>query len=59
MTVAQKNPVVTINMADGGQIKVELYPNVAPNTVRNFIALVQKGFYDGTIFHRVIPGFMI
>ncbi|MHB1652939.1 MAG: peptidylprolyl isomerase [Desulfitobacteriaceae bacterium] len=46
-------------MASGDQIKVELYPNVAPNTVKNFIALVQKGFYNGLIFHRVIPGFMI
>ncbi len=55
----QKNPVVTISMADGGQIEVELYPDVAPNTVRNFIALAQKGFYNGTIFHRIIPGFMI
>lgn len=56
---AQKNPVVTITMADGGQIKAELYPQIAPNTVNNFIALVQKGFYNGLSFHRVIPGFMI
>ncbi|WP_283606734.1 peptidylprolyl isomerase [Faecalispora anaeroviscerum] len=52
------NPVVTIETAEG-VIKVELYPEVAPNTVRNFLSLVKKGFYDGTIFHRVIPGFMI
>ncbi|USB33996.1 peptidylprolyl isomerase [Paenibacillus sp. YPG26] len=54
-----KNPVVTIEMDSGKTIKVELYPKVAPNTVNNFISLVNKGFYDGTIFHRVIPGFMI
>ena len=53
------NPIVTITMESGEQIKVELYPNVAPNTVRSFISLVQKGFYNGLIFHRVIPGFMI
>lgn len=53
------HPVVTIEMEDGGIIKAELYPEVAPNTVNNFISLIQKGFYDGTIFHRVIPGFMI
>lgn len=52
------NPVVTIETAEG-IIKVELYPEVAPNTVRNFLSLVKKGFYDGTIFHRVIPGFVI
>ena len=54
-----KNPVVTIEMMDGGKITIELYPDKAPNTVRNFVGLVQKGFYDGLIFHRVIPGFMI
>lgn len=54
-----KNPIVTITMASGEEIKVELYPNVAPNTVKNFISLVQKGFYNGTSFHRVIPNFMI
>ena len=54
-----KNPVVTIEMENGGIIKVELYPEYAPNTVNNFISLVNKGFYDGIIFHRVIKGFMI
>lgn len=54
-----KNPIVTIQMQNGGVIKAELYPQVAPNTVNNFIDLIQKGFYDGLIFHRVIPGFMI
>lgn len=53
-----KNPIVTITTNEG-TIKIELYPNIAPNTVNNFISLVQKGFYNGTIFHRVIPGFMI
>lgn len=55
----EKNPVVTIVMENDKQIKVELYPEIAPNTVLNFISLVQKGFYDGLTFHRVIPGFMI
>ena len=54
-----KNPVVTIEMENGKTIKAELYPEVAPNTVNNFISLVKKGFYDGLIFHRVISGFMI
>ena len=53
------NPIVTITMADGSIIKAELYPEIAPNTVNNFISLVKKGFYDGLIFHRVINGFMI
>ena len=53
------NPIVTIEMENGGVIKAELYPEVAPNTVNNFISLVKQGFYDGLIFHRVIPGFMI
>ena len=53
------NPVVTITMEDGSIIREELYPDMAPNTVRNFISLIQKGFYDGVIFHRVINGFMI
>ncbi len=54
-----QNPVVTIEMENGGIIKAELYPDVAPNSVNNFISLIQKGFYDGLIFHRCIPGFMI
>lgn len=53
------NPVVTITMTNGDVMKAELYPEIAPNTVNNFIFLVQKGFYDGLIFHRVISGFMI
>ncbi len=53
------NPIITIEMESGGVMKAELYPDVAPNTVNNFIALAQAGFYDGLIFHRVIPGFMI
>lgn len=53
------NPIVTIEMDNGSIIKAELYPEVAPNTVNNFISLAGKGFYDGLIFHRIIPGFMI
>lgn len=53
------NPIVTIEMENGGVIKAELYPDIAPNTVNNFISLIKKGYYDGIIFHRVIPGFMI
>lgn len=53
------NPMVTIEMESGNIIKIELYPEIAPNTVNNFISLVKKGFYDGLIFHRVIPGFMV
>ena len=53
------NPVVTIEMENGDVIKAELYPEIAPNTVNNFISLIRKGFYDGVIFHRVIPGFVI
>ena len=53
------NPVVTIEMEKGGVIKLELFPGEAPNTVNNFLSLVNKGFYDGLIFHRVIFGFMI
>ncbi len=54
-----QNPQVTITMQNGKQIVLELYPQVAPNTVNNFISLVNKGFYNGLIFHRVIRGFMI
>ena len=54
-----QNPIVTFEMEDGSIIKAELYPDVAPNTVNNFLSLVNKGFYDGLIFHRVIEGFMI
>lgn len=57
-TMAQ-NPIVTIEMENGDIIKAELYPEIAPNTVKNFISLVKKGYYDGLIFHRVINGFMI
>ena len=53
------NPIVTITMENGDVIKAELYPQIAPNTVNNFISLINKGFYDGLIFHRVIKGFMI
>ena len=53
------NPIVTIKTGAGNIIKAELYPEIAPNTVHNFISLVKKGFYNGLIFHRVIPGFMI
>ena len=54
-----KNPEITITMENGDVIRAELYPEIAPNTVKNFISLVNKGFYDGLIFHRVIRGFMI
>ena len=54
-----QNPIVTITMENGDMMKAELYPDIAPNTVNNFISLVSKGFYDGLIFHRVINGFMI
>ncbi len=54
-----QNPVVTFTMENGDVIKAELYPEIAPNSVNNFISLVKKGFYDGVIFHRVIAGFMI
>ncbi|MEG0133832.1 MAG: peptidylprolyl isomerase [Clostridium sp.] len=54
-----QNPIVTIEMENGGVMKAELYPEIAPNTVKNFISLINKGFYNGVIFHRVIPGFMI
>lgn len=55
----KQNPQVTIEMDDGEKIVLELYPEYAPNTVNNFISLVNKGFYDGTVFHRIIEGFMI
>lgn len=54
-----QNPIVTIKMQGGKEIKIELYPDQAPNTVNNFISLINNGFYDGLIFHRVISGFMI
>lgn len=54
-----QNPQVTIEMENGKKLIIELYPEIAPNTVNNFLSLVKQGFYDGTIFHRVIPGFMI
>lgn len=57
--MSTKNPIVKFELANGNVIEAELYPEVAPNTVNNFISLVKKGYYDGLIFHRVIPGFMI
>lgn len=54
-----QNPIVTFTMEDGRTFKAELYPEIAPQSVNNFISLIQKGFYNGLIFHRVIPGFMI
>ena len=54
-----KNPIVTFEFEDGKKIVAELYPEIAPNTVNNFISLINHNFYDGLIFHRVIPGFMI
>lgn len=57
--MANQNPVITIEMTDNSVMKLELYPDTAPNTVRNFISLVKKGFYDGLTFHRIIEGFMI
>ncbi|MCQ2502286.1 MAG: peptidylprolyl isomerase [Saccharofermentans sp.] len=53
------NPIITIQMKNGGVMKAELYPDIAPETVKNFVDLASKGFYNGLIFHRVIPGFMI
>ena len=53
------NPIVTFEMESGSVIKAELYPEIAPNTVNNFISLIKKGFYNGVIFHRVISGFML
>ncbi len=55
----ENNPIVTITMENEAQFIIELYPEIAPNTVANFISLIESGFYDGLIFHRVIPGFMI
>ncbi|MFR8369874.1 MAG: peptidylprolyl isomerase [Lachnospira sp.] len=57
--MADQNPIVIFTMENGDTMKAELYPEVAPNTVNNFISLVKKGFYDGLIFHRIISGFMI
>lgn len=57
--IHMENPIVTFEMENGDVMKAELYPEIAPNTVNNFISLVKKGFYDGLIFHRVISGFMI
>ena len=57
--MANQNPIVTIEMENGDIMKAELYPEIAPNTVNNFISQISKGYYDGVIFHRVIPGFMI
>ncbi len=53
------NPIITFTMADGSVIKAELYPKIAPESVNNFISLIEKGYYDGLTFHRIIPGFMI
>ncbi|MDO5095866.1 MAG: peptidylprolyl isomerase [Peptostreptococcaceae bacterium] len=55
----KKNPIVTMKIKDRGDVKIELYPQIAPDTVNNFVNLVQKGYYNGLIFHRVIQGFMI
>lgn len=57
--MAEKNPIVTFQIEGGGSIQAELYPEIAPNTVNNFISLVKQGYYDGLTFHRVISGFMI
>jgi len=54
-----KNPIVTMEMENGNIVKIELYPEEAPNTVRNFVSLINKGFYNGLTFHRVIPSFMV
>ena len=57
--MANQNPIVTFTMENGDVMKAELYPEIAPNTVNNYISLIKKGFYDGLIFHRIISGFMI
>lgn len=57
--MANQNPIVTFTMENGDVYRAELYPAISPNTVNNFISLINKGFYDGLIFHRVIAGFMI
>lgn len=57
--MSKQNPIVTLTIEDGSQILLELYPQIAPNTVNNFISLAQKGYYDGLTFHRIIKGFMI
>ncbi len=57
--MSEKNPIVTITMENGDVMKAELYPEIAPNTVNNYISLINKGFYNGLIFHRVISGFML
>lgn len=57
--IQKQNPIVTMTMENGEQVKIELYPEIAPNTVNNFISLINQGFYNGLNFHRVIPGFMI
>ncbi|MBM7614461.1 peptidylprolyl isomerase [Alkaliphilus hydrothermalis] len=57
--MTNQNPIVTITMENGNQMRAELYPEIVPNTVNNFVSLIKKGFYNGVIFHRVIPGFMI
>ena len=57
--MGESNPIITISLAHGGEIKIELYPQIAPNTVNNFISLASKGFYDSLTFHRIIMGFAI
>ena len=57
--MADNNPIVTFTMENGDVMKAELYPDIAPQSVYNFVSLIKKGFYDGLIFHRVIKGFMI
>lgn len=59
MQTQTQNPIITIEMESGKKIRLELYPQIAPNTVNNFLSLVKRGFYDGVVFHRVIKGFMI